>query len=316
MGNEAAKTLEDIAPGAGHLVHMPSHIYIRTGKYNDCSRVNADAVNVDSVYTTACHAAGAYPLAYYPHNFHFLCACAALEGNGRLAYSASIRMQEKLDTDIMREEGWGTVQHYYTIPYYIMVKFEMWDEILSTPMPDIDLKYPRAVLTYARGMALADQGEISRANQELASLKTLAADEDIKSINIWEINDATDLTQIAELVLEAEILANSNDYKTAVPLLSKAIEHEDNLNYNEPPDWFFSVRHYLGDVYLQQGNWKAAEEVYRKDLFNFPENGWALSGLHKALEAQGRQTEADEIRARFDESWVRADRDLAGSRIL
>ena len=315
MGNEAANLLEDIAPGAGHLVHMPSHIYIRTGKYKDCSRVNVDAVNVDSVYTTACHAAGAYPLTYYPHNFHFLCACAALEGNGELAYTASIRMQEKLDTDIMREDVWGTIQHYYTIPYYIMVKFEMWDEIMATKMPDEDLKYPRAVLTYARGMALADMGKIKEAKSELEGLKTLAADDGVKSINIWEINEASDLTNIAELVLEAEILVNSNNYQAAIPILKKAIAIEDNLNYNEPPDWFFSVRHYLGDAYLQIGDWTAAEEAYRKDLFNFPENGWALSGLHKALEAQGRQSEADEILSRFDTSWERADRELLGSRV-
>ncbi len=316
MGNEAAALLEGIAPGAGHLVHMPSHIYIRTGKYSDCTRVNVEAVNVDSLYTTACHAAGAYPLAYYPHNFHFLCACAALEGNRELAYTASLRMQEKLDTEIMREDGWGTLQHYYTIPYYIMVKFEMWEEIIATIMPDDELIYPRAVLTFARGMAFANQGKINAANEELNKLKVLAADEAIKSINIWEINDATDLTDIAKLVLEAEILINTKDLSSAVPILLKAIEFEDNLNYNEPPDWFFSVRHNLGDVYLQLGNWQEAEEVYRKDLLNFPENGWALSGLHKALEAQGRQSEADEIRARFDKSWLRADSELSGSRIL
>jgi len=278
--------------------------------------VNIEAVNVDSVYTTACHAAGAYPLSYYPHNFHFLCACAALEGNGQLAYSASMRMQEKLDTEIMREDGWSTIQHFYTIPYYIMVKFEMWDEIMATKMPDDDLKYPRAVLTYARGMALADMGKIEAAKSELASLITLSADEDLKSINIWEINQATDVTNIAELVLKAEILINSNDHKAAIPILDKAITIEDNLNYNEPPDWFFSVRHYLGDAYLQLGDWKSAEEAYRQDLFNFPENGWALSGLHRALEAQGRQSEANEVRSRFDESWIRADQELLGSRVL
>jgi tetratricopeptide (TPR) repeat protein len=316
MGNDAAKRLEGIAPGAGHLVHMPSHIYIRTGNYKDCTRVNIDAVNVDSVYTTACHAAGAYPLAYYPHNFHFLCACAALEGNGTLAYDASLRMQEKLDTDVMREPGWGTIQHYYTIPYYIMVKFEMWDEIIATNMPEADLIYPSAIMTYARGMAFADQGKIAKAKQELTKLRELATNEGIKEINIWEINDASDLTEIAELVLEAEILANSDDLNSAVPLLINAITLEDKLNYNEPPDWFFSVRHYLGDIYLQLGSLKDAEATYRKDLFNYPENGWALSGLHKALIEQGRESEAAEVRLRFDESWVRADRKLRGSRIL
>jgi tetratricopeptide (TPR) repeat protein len=227
-----------------------------------------------------------------------------------------MRMQEKLDTVIMRQDGWGTIQHYYTIPYYIMVKFEMWDEVMATTTPVEDLKYPQAVLTYARGMALADQGMIADANKELAKLRILAADEGIKSINIWEINDASDLTVIAELVLEAEILANSNNYDAAVPLLLKAIEYEDNLNYNEPPDWFFSVRHYLGDVYLQLGEWRAAEEAYRQDLFNYPENGWALSGLHKALPEQGRDGEADEVRTRFDASWIRADRKLSGSRVM
>ena len=316
LGYDAADRLADVAPGAGHLVHMPSHIYIRTGDYRECTVANVDAVEVDSVYVSACHAAGAYPLGYYPHNFHFLCACAALEGDARLAYDAALRMQEKLDTEIMRQEGWGTVQHYYTIPYYILVKFELWKEVLDTEMPDEDLKYPRAVLHYARGMAYAGMGQLAKAKEELTALRTIAADEAIQSITIWDINNASDLLEIATYVLEGEIAFRAGQHDAAITSLTSAIVIEDALNYNEPPDWFFSVRHYLGDVYLDMEEWDKAEATFRQDLHTFPKNGWALHGLYKSLKGKGDQSEAERVYRDFEKAWEYANVQLAGSRVL
>ena len=315
LGNEAAERLYDIAPGAGHLVHMPSHIYIRTGEYHKCVEGNIKAVAVDSAYVSACHAAGAYPLAYYPHNFHFLCACAALEGSGQLAYEAAIRMQEKLDTEIMRQDGWGTVQHYYTIPYYIAVKFELWQTILETEMPDDELVYPRAILSYARGMAYVNTNNIDHAKGELEVLEALALKESLKKINVWEINDATDLVDIARHVLAGEIAAAEGNVDEAENTLKKAIAIEDGLNYNEPPDWFFSVRHQLGQVYLDASRYKDAESTYREDLFKYPQNGWSLYGLNKALEGQGQVAEAQKVLDEFNEAWRYADVELRGSRL-
>jgi tetratricopeptide (TPR) repeat protein len=315
-GTSVAQSLEGQVPGAGHLVHMPTHIYIRTGDYHRCTELNVQAVEVDSVYVSACHASGAYPLGYYPHNFHFICACAALEGKGRLALEGAWRMQEKLDTVIMREEGWGTVQHYYTIPYYIMVKFAMWDEILDTPLPAADLKYPNAVLHYARGLAYAGKGEFGQARKALQSVRALATAEEIQSMTIWEINTVSDLIAIAEKVLNAEILIAEGHPEQAIPILEGAVAIEDGLNYNEPPDWFFSVRHHLGHALLSMGNWVEAQSVYERDLFYFPENGWALNGLYEALQKQGKTAEASAVKERLDQAWQWANVKLQGSKVL
>ncbi|HVY75681.1 MAG TPA: hypothetical protein VG890_12665, partial [Puia sp.] len=167
----SARLLDSLVPGAGHLVHMPSHIYINTGDYHQGSLSNIRAVAVDSIYTTACHAQGAYPLSYYPHNYHFLVATATLEGRQALAWDAAIRLQRHTAEDIMREPGWGTLQHYYSIPYYIAVKFSMWDTILAIPIPAKDLVYPRAVWHYARGMAYLGKHDLPSAQKESDALR-------------------------------------------------------------------------------------------------------------------------------------------------
>ena len=171
-----AQKLEYLIPGSGHLVHMPSHIYINTGHFHEGAEANERAVKVDSAYVETCHAAGIYPLAYYPHNWHFLAACAALEGKGRRAVEASRYMADyTVDKNLLREPGLGTLQHYYMIPAYIMVKFARWDEILREPMPADDLLYPRGILHYARGMALANQQNIPAAQLELKELERIAS---------------------------------------------------------------------------------------------------------------------------------------------
>lgn len=151
----SAKLLETLVPGSGHLIHMASHIYINTGDYHLGSLSNIEAAKVDSIYTTTCHAQGAYPLGYYPHNYHFLAATALLEGHSKLAWETSVKLQQNTATDIMRMPGWGTLQHYYSIPYYIAAKFSMWDTIAALTPPAKDLVYPRAVWHYARGPGLS-----------------------------------------------------------------------------------------------------------------------------------------------------------------
>jgi tetratricopeptide (TPR) repeat protein len=310
-----AARLPGLAPGAGHLVHMPSHTYIRTGDYHDGVIANANAVEVDSIYTSACHAAGIYPLAYYPHNFHFLAACAAFEGNSKTAIEASWRMVEKLDTVAMREPGYETIQHYYSIPYYVLVKFARWDEILDLPRPARDLLYPTAIWRYARGMAFAGKGQMAEAERELKNLQLLQKDENIRRLTVWDINTIGELLDIAAYVLEGEIAAAEGDYEKAVQLLEAAVAIEDALGYNEPPDWFFSVRHHLGPVLMEMGAYAKAEEVYRRDLELFPKTGYALNGLYQALIKQGKAEEAGDIRRRFERAWQYADVSLEGARV-
>lgn len=306
-GLASAKLLETLVPGSGHLVHMSSHIYINTGHYHQGSLVNLAAIKADSNYFTACHAQGAYPLSYYPHNYHFLAATATLEGNSEVALMAAGKMQMDSDTGIMRTPGWGTLQHYYTMPYYIAVKFGRWDTILALPSPAADLVYPRAVWHFARGMAFLGKNDLKSATGEMSRLSTLAADSSLKALTIWNINTTAELVQIAQKVLAAEIASNQQQWKQSIALLEEAIDLEDNLNYNEPPDWLFSVRHHLGAVLLKAGNYSESEKVYRQDLQTWRNNGWALIGLYNALVAQKKNDQAAAVKSLFDKAWLYAD---------
>ncbi len=309
----SANLLDTLVPGAGHLVHMSSHIYIKTGDYHLGTLSNLRAVEVDSVYTTACHAQGVYPLAYYPHNYHFLAATAALEGNSKLAWEAAGKLQQHTATDVMGQPGWGTLQHYYIIPYYIAIKFAMWDTILSLPQPEKDLLYPQAIWHYAKGMAHLGTNDLPSAQKELDTLNVLAADTALRHITVWDINTTADLVQISVNVLSAEIAAKQNQFSAAVSLLKEAVKMEDDLNYNEPPDWFFSVRHHLGAVLLKAGKYNEAEKVYRKDLQIWKKNGWALIGLYNSLMLQKKDNEAQTVKSAFDQAWQYADVKIASS---
>ena len=310
VGIPNADRLGDLMPGAGHLVHMPSHIYIRAGQYHKGTLANLKAVTVDSLYVSACHAAGIYPLAYYPHNYHFLTACAALEGNSTLALESANKMVDALDVNLLTEPGWGTIQHYYTIPWYIMVKFKLWDKIATSEKPADNLKYPLAIWNYAQGMAAIGQGKLEQAELALAELKLLEKDESIKEVTVWDINNCHELVRIATLVLSGEIAQAKGHFEEAITLLSQAIELEDQLNYNEPPDWFFSVRHHLGPVLLKAKKYAAAEAVYLQDLVLYPETGFALHGLYQSLNFQGKTAEAETVQQRFRKAWKWADVDL------
>lgn len=304
-----------IVPGLGHLVHMPSHIYIRTGDYHKGTLANIQAAKVDSSYVSACHAQGAYPLGYYPHNYHFMAGTATLEGNRKYALEGAKKVAAHAHPKIMKEPGWGTLQHYYTIPYYIYAKFGMWEEILSEIKHDPALKYPNAVRHYARGIAFLGKKDMQQAKDELAKLEVLAADPDMGSVTVWDINSVADLLEIARRVLKAEILASEGDFTASIDLLREAVEIEDNLNYNEPPDWFFSVRHHLGAVQIEAGKYEDAIDSYEDDLERLPKNGWALHGMKIAYEKMGDTEKVAKVTGRLEKAWATADTELVSSRI-
>ena len=309
----SANLLDTLVEGSGHLVHMPSHIYINTGDYHLGTLSNLRAVAVDSVYTTTCHAQGVYPIAYYPHNYHFLAATATLEGNSELAWMAAQKIQQYTAKDLMDQPGWGTLQHYYIIPYYIAVKFGMWDTVLSLPAPEKDLSYPKAIWHYARGMAYLGKNRLHDAQKELDKLKILSEDKSLQDLKIWEINSTADLVQIAAKVLAAGISVKQNQPDRSVSLLKEAVAIEDALNYNEPPDWFFSVRHHLGAVLIRKGKYGEAEKIYRQDLQTWKKNGWALIGLYHSLKLQKKNNEAQRVKAAFDKAWQYADLKITSS---
>ncbi len=315
-GQKSADLLRDLVPGSGHLVHMPSHTYIRTGRYHDGVVANEKAVLVDSLYTEACHAQGVYPLAYYPHNYHFLSACAVLSGESKPAMEGALETARHAHIKLLRDPAWATLQHYYSIPWYVQVKLGLWNDIMKSPAPEKDLKYPLVIWHYAKGMAQLSQNNLPEAKRHLAEMKTIMIDTTIKDLTIWGINSVFDLCIIASKTLEAEICAKDKKFPAAIALLEEAVAKEDALNYNEPPDWFFSVRHHLGAVLLEANRFKDAVKVYQEDLKIYRENGWALRGMMNAYEKLGDKTNLDKTKLRFEQAWKYADIKIFSSRIL
>ena len=312
----SAKKFDDgLVPRAGHLVHMPSHIYINTGDYHLGSIANINALKQDSTYVTQCHAQGSYPLALYPHNYHFLAATATLEGKSEWALDAAQKMSKQVNHKGMLIPELATLQHYYAIPYFVMVKFGKWEEILKMPAVDTSLIYPGGIRHYARGMAYVGLKDLEKAKIELNELKAVASMETLKTLTIWEINSLHTVADIAQKVLEGEILAAEGKSAESISLLKQAVALEDQLNYNEPPDWFFSVRHHLGAVLLSNTQPDEAIKAYLEDLDRFPKNGWALSGLKQAYLDSKQSAKADETDALLKEAWAHADVKLKGSKV-
>lgn len=310
--NNSAQVFDDgLVSGSGHLLHMPSHTYIRTGEYHKGTLSNIAAVKADSSYVSACHAQGAYPLGYYPHNYHFMAATATLSGNSHWAMIGANKVSEHVHPDIMKEPGWGTLQHYYVIPYYVAVKFQKWEEILDMDLPTYDLNYVQAIKHYAEGMAYLGLDDKENAKIELSELRMLSKDESLKEVTIWDINSVFDLVAIAEKVLAAEIYASEGLIDEGLIRLKRAIVIEDALNYNEPPDWFFSVRHHLGTLQIKAGLYEQAIDTYKKDLENLPHNGWAFHGIVYAYEQLNNEEMAAYMRQHIDETWGHADFEIS-----
>jgi len=316
VAEASADLLRTLVPGSGHLVHMPSHTYIRIGRYHDGVVTNQKAVAVDSLYLEACHAQGAYPLGYYTHNFHFIAACATIAGESKAALDGAIKTANHAHKKLFRDPDWSTLQHYYCIPWYIEVKLGLWKDILKSKAPEKDLKYPLVVWNYAQGMAMLSQNNVTEAKKHLAVMKKIMLDTKIKDLTIWEGNSVYDLCIIASKILDGEINAKEKNYTKAIALLKEAVAKEDALNYNEPPDWFFSVRHHLGAVLVDAGQYKAAVKVYEEDLKNYPKNGWALKGLMNSYEKLGDKKKYEETKSRFVTAWKYADMKITSSRIL
>jgi len=314
-GVAAADRLGALVPGAGHLVHMPSHIYLRVGRYNEASAANLEAIEADDEYVTTCRKQGMYPVMYMPHNHHFLWAAASLEGRSQLAIDTAREMASRQDADKMRQPGYSTVQHYWVTPIYAMVRFGRWEEILQEPSPDADLLYPVGVWHYARAMALIRTRRLEEAAQELASLNEILADPALAAITVWDLNNAASLLAIAGEVVAGELATARGDFETGIQHLETGVILESELTYDEPPTWHSPVRLNLGAALLQANRPADAERVYREDLEVFPDNGWALIGLQQSLEAQGKTEEAKEVAQRFAEAWKNADLSLTASRL-
>lgn len=311
----ASRMLESRVPGSGHLLHMPSHIYLNTGHYHDGTLANERAVKEDSSYIASCQVAGVYPIAYYPHNWHMLAACAALEGQGDRALEASKYMADfVVAKELMNEpflaEG---LQHYYSIPWFIMIKFAMWDAILREPAPDPQYRYASAIWNYAQGMAHAANGSFDRAAQNMKAIRDAGMDTSLTKQKVWGFNSVENILKLAEQILQGEVVRRQGHFDIAARFFEQAVAIEDQLVYVEPPDWFFSSRHHLGDALLKAGRYADAEKVYRTDLEEYKNNGWALMGLYKSLLGQGKSSEAQDVLLKFKEAWKYASVQLESS---
>jgi tetratricopeptide (TPR) repeat protein len=304
-GIPSADVLDNLAPAAGHLVHMPSHIYLRVGRWEDAAEVNRRAVLADEDYISQCRAQGIYPVGYYPHNIHMGSFAEAMQGNSGEALRLAHKMVEKIPAEVGDEmPSWGNI--FTSIPVMAMVRFGKWDELLAYPKPSDKLIVSEAVWHYGRGMALIRTGKVDDADKELAAIKELALKPALKDQKAGN-NDGARVVMITEDGLAGELAAARKQYDVAVAALEKAVAEQDALHYNEPEDWYFPMRHVLGAVLLEAGRPAEAEVVYRKDLEIHRHNGWALYGLAQSLRAQNKNDEANSAEAQFAVAWMHAD---------
>ncbi|HEX7879092.1 MAG TPA: hypothetical protein VF720_06760, partial [Candidatus Eisenbacteria bacterium] len=310
-----ADKLPALVPGSGHLVHMPSHLYIRTGRYQDAIELNDLAAKADDSYLAQCHAQGVYEIGYVPHNHHMKFAAACLSGQSAVARAAAAGVDSRTIHDMMRAPGLGVLQQYAYVGMYGLVRFGNWSDILALPAPPADLKYPTGVWHFARGMAFAGTDKLEDAQKELDELAIFASMDTLEHVTIFETNTTKHLLEIARETLAGEIAARRGEWTKAIEHFQAGVASEDKLRYNEPTDWNPAVRHFLGWAYLESKQPEKAEKVYRDDLHRYPGNGWALLGLSQSLAAQGKAKEAAAAKDDFLKSWSRADVAISASRL-
>jgi len=296
-----ANRLAALAPNAGHIVHMPAHVYIRTGDYEAAVKTNEQAAAVDRAYIKASGAQGIYPLMYYSHNLHFIAMCASMNGN----YAEAKRNADLLVANVgPHVKDMPPLEGFMTIPMAVDVRFHKWNEILAIPQPDSSMKITTGFWHFARGLALAGTGKLSEAEAEYKIVSEAEQSTPPDVVFAMPINNkAKDIMKISEDVLGAKIALARKDNVQAISLLTAAVAIQDTLKYGEPPDWFFPVRESLGGVLLINRDAPGAEKVFRDDLDRNPRNPRSLFGLQQALKAQDRNYDAGFVESEFHNSW-------------
>jgi tetratricopeptide (TPR) repeat protein len=303
----AAERLAALMPGAGHIVHMPGHIYVRVGRYLDAIEANEHAIHADETYIRDHRpGSGLYTAGYYPHNYDFLAFAASMIGRSRQSIGAAEQLPAIAPAEMLRAPGMTFLQHHRTRHLQMKVRFSRWEDILAAPAPAGDLPHAAAMWHYARGRALAARGDEPQARAALQRLRTAAADPTLAQQRL-EFNTSGAILAIATEVLSGHLAAATKDFDGAVERLRAAAKLEDALTYGEPPDWSVPVRQELGMVLLRAGRPAEAEQAFREDLKRFPRNGWSLRGLELALRAQNRIAAAEAVKKEFDEVWATAD---------
>jgi tetratricopeptide (TPR) repeat protein len=299
-----APKLPSLAPAAGHLVHMPAHIYARTGDYEAAALSNKDAARADEAYIKAHGAEGLYPAMYYTHNLHFLAIADSMSGRFADALTAAQHLEAHVAPYV---KAMPMLEGFMTVSPLLLVRFNRWDDIERLPAPDKSMVGVTAVWHFARGMAFDAKGRSKEAAAELDAL--IAAERLVPADASFGLNRASRVLQIAQTVMAAR-LANRSDYKQAITLLRGAVELEDSLAYDEPQAWFLPVREALGGMLLRTGDYTGAEQVFRIDLERNRRNGRSLFGLMEALQAQKKNHEAMLVKQQFEVAWKNADTKL------
>ena len=305
----AADILLDLVPGAGHLVHMPSHIYWRVGRYADASESNIMAAAVDEAYIAACNAQGFYPAAYYPHNIHFLWASSSMEGRSEIAIEAGEKVAKNVRLEMI--DQFPGVEFFKTVPMLSLVQFGLWDRVLELDPPAERLEYANAIWHYARSVAYSNKGNIESAQKERQMIESLKDNNDVLHLDSIYY-PASMLLEIADSLALGEIAISNKDYQSAIQYFANAVSVQDTLPYTEPPFWYYPTRLSLGKAYLLSDQADEAEAVFKENLKRYPRNGWALYGLIQALETQNKDSSM--VQEQFDIIWQNADVELTSSR--
>ena len=296
-----ANRLAALAPGAGHIVHMPAHIYIRTGDYDAAVKTNEKAAEVDRTYIKVSGAQGIYPMMYYSHNLHFVAMCGAMNGS----YAEARKNADLLAANVgPHVKDVPMLEGFMTIPMAVEIRFHHWSEILKMPAPDPAMKTATVFWHFGRGLALAGTGKITEAEAEYKIVSD--AEEATPPDVIFQMpinNKAKDIMKIAKDVVGAKIAMAKKDNNAAIAMLREAVGIQDKLKYGEPPDWFYPVRENLGGVLLMTGDTAGAEKVFREDLDRNLRNPRSLWGLRQALLQEKRDYDAGFIQKQFEASW-------------
>lgn len=297
----AANRLAALMPSAGHLVHMPGHVYIRTGDFDLAVKTNEKAAAVDRAYIQASGGQGMYPAMYYSHNLHFIAACSSMDGNYESAHQAAAMLAAHVGPLV---KNIPPLEGFMTIPLSVEIRFQKWDRILAAPQPDPAMKATGVFWHFARGMALAAKGKLAEADAEYKTVAEAEAATPPDAIFNMPINNKTkDILRIAKDVLGAKIAVAKKDVPAALAQLNDAIAIQDSLKYGEPPDWFYPVRESLGALLLMNDKPAEAEKVFRDDLARTPRNPRSLFGLREALRAQHRDYDAQFVDRQFKTAW-------------
>jgi len=307
-----AERLGALMPGAGHIVHMPAHIYMRVGRHADVVKSNQLAAKADEDYIAQCNAQGLYPLGYYPHNVHFIWMGASASGQSRLALESANKMVAAIPKEALASVP--ILQGYLVVPYWAQVQFGRWSEILAAAPPAHDTPFMRGAWRYARARALVATGRLAEAETELGLLRVTVEDPALKANVTTSNNTGYSVLRIAPEVVAGELAAKRKEWDAALLHLERAVRFEDSLIYTEPADWAQPVRQILGAVLLDAGRPDEAEAIYWEDLRKNPGNAWSLTGLLQALKAQQKDGDAALIQKRLEQTLKDADITIATSR--